>query len=375
MLLIFGMTLMVVMGVSSITPAFPRIMNELGLTKGQVGMLISLYSLPGVFCALPFGIMADRGGRKRVLVPSLLLFGIAGGACAFTRDFTTLLALRFLQGVGATAAGVLNPTIIGDLYTGRERTVAMSYNIGVLNIGTAGFPVIGGALAMFAWSYPFLLPLVAIPLGIATMFVLDSPLPETHPTVSGYLRSTFDAIVSRRALGLFFITLVTFIVLYGAYLTYLPLLIHSKFGSSSLVIGVVMSSVSLTTAITTTKTRWLLTEWKERQLMVIGFILIAAAMFLFPLMPKVALLAAPALIYGLGNGINSPSAQSILIGLAPENARAGFLSVNSTILRIGQSLGPFVMGMVAEAWGMNGMFYTAAICSLCMLAITVSLLK
>jgi predicted MFS family arabinose efflux permease len=158
-------------------------------------------------------------------------------------------------------------------------------------------------------------------------------------------------------------------------MTYLPLLIHSKFGSSPFIIGLVMSSVSLTTAITTTKTRWLLTEWKERQLMVIGFILIAAAMLLFPLMPHVALLALPALVYGLGNGINSPSAQSILIGLAPENARAGFLSVNSTILRIGQSLGPFVMGMVAEAYGMNGMFYTAAACSLAMLAITVILLK
>ncbi len=369
------MTLMVVMGVSSITPAFPRIMDELGLTKGQVGMLISFYSLPGVFFALPFGIMADRWGRKRVLVPSLIFFGIAGGACAFTHDFTTLLALRFLQGVGATAAGVLNPTIIGDLYTGRERTVAMSYNIGVLNIGTAGFPVIGGALALFGWSYPFLLPLVAIPLAVAIAIGLDSTKPDTHPTVSGYLKSTFNAILDRKALGLFLITLVVFIVLYGAYLTYLPILIHSKFKSSSLVIGLVMAATSLATAVTTTKTGWFLHKWKERELMVIGFLCIATAMFLFPLMPSVALFAVPALVFGFGNGINSPSAQSILIGLAPEHARAGFLSVNSTILRIGQTLGPLVMGMIAETWGMNGMFNVAAIGSLAMLAITVTLLK
>ncbi|MDP2981818.1 MAG: MFS transporter, partial [Candidatus Latescibacter sp.] len=117
LLIIFGMTLTVVLGVSSITPAFPGIMRELHLTKSQVGLLVTFYSLPGIFFSLLMGVGADRIGRKIILVPCMLLYGIAGGACAFTHDFNLLLALRFLQGLGATAAGTLSVAIIGDIYS------------------------------------------------------------------------------------------------------------------------------------------------------------------------------------------------------------------------------------------------------------------
>lgn len=374
LLLIFGMTLTVVMGVSSITPAFPRIMEELHLSKSQVGMLITLYSLPGVLFALPIGIIADRFGRKRVIVPCLLLFGLAGTACAFTTDFGLLLILRFLQGLGATAAGTLNPTIIGDVYTGRERTLAMSYNIGVLNVGTASFPIIGGALALFGWRYPFLLPAAAVPLGLAILFLMDTPEPKNTLNTREYLKSAFTAVADRKAIGLFLITLVTFVVLYGSYLTYFPLLIYSRFKASSFVIGLIMAVTSLSTVLTTTKIRWFVRRWRERELMAAGFACYTVAMLMFPFVPALWAFIFPTFIYGFGSGINTPSAQSILVGLAPEEARAGFLSVNSTILRMGQTLGPLLMGIVIGSWGINGVFYAGALCSIAMMAMTRALL-
>ena len=87
LVIVFGVTLMAVMGVASIAPAFPKIMNVLSLTKMEVGMLISAFTIPGIILAPLMGVLADRWGRKRVLVPALLLFGIAGGMCAFARDF------------------------------------------------------------------------------------------------------------------------------------------------------------------------------------------------------------------------------------------------------------------------------------------------
>src|SRR3712207_7363843 len=68
------------------------------------------------------GVLSDRYGRKKILVPALILFGLAGGACAFARSFELLLALRFFQGMGAAALGTLNVTVIGDIYEGRERS-------------------------------------------------------------------------------------------------------------------------------------------------------------------------------------------------------------------------------------------------------------
>lgn len=375
LVLIFGLTLVVIMGVSAITPAFPRIMDALHLTKTQVGLLITFYSLPGVIFALPLGMAADRIGRKKVLVPLLLLFGATGTACAFTTDFGLLLAFRFLQGLGATGAGTLGPTILGDLYSGRERTVAMSYNVGVLNIATASFPIIGGVMAMFGWRYPFLLPLTALPLGIAVLFLLDAPEPKSTMTTREYLRAAVTSVSNRKALGLFFVTLVTFIVLYGAYITFFPLLLSEKFGAEPYLIGLIMSVTSFSSVLTAARIGWFLHRFSERELMLGGFVCYAVAMIIFPLTPWIWMLILPTALYGFGTGINSPSSQSILLELAPEDTRAGFLSVNSMILRVGQTLGPLIMGVVIVIWGIDGAFFAGAGCSLAMLAVTAVLLK
>ena len=141
---LFSVTLMAVLGVSSITPAFPRIRDALGISTGEVGLLITVFTLPGIFLAPVLGVLSDRHGRRKILTPALLLFGIAGGLCAFARSFELLLVLRFFQGMGAGALGTLNVTVIGDIYSGRERSAAMGYNSSVLSIGTAGYPAIGG---------------------------------------------------------------------------------------------------------------------------------------------------------------------------------------------------------------------------------------
>lgn len=105
----------------------PKVARELDVSAGQVGLLITVFTLPGVVLTPIWGVLSDRYGRKRVLVPSLILFGLAGGACALARDFELLLGLRLLQSVGA-ALGTINITIVGDLYAGRERTAALGYN-------------------------------------------------------------------------------------------------------------------------------------------------------------------------------------------------------------------------------------------------------
>ena len=91
---------MAVLGTSSITPAFPEIRDALGISSGQVGLLITVFTLPGILLTPVAGVLSDRYGRRKVLVPSLFLFGIASVACALATDFGLLLVLRTLQGVG-----------------------------------------------------------------------------------------------------------------------------------------------------------------------------------------------------------------------------------------------------------------------------------
>lgn len=89
--IIFGITLLAVMGVSSISSAFPAIVRDLGISNLDVAWLIIAFTLPGLVLSPFIGVLADRLGRKRILVPSILLFAVANTACAFTRDFNILI--------------------------------------------------------------------------------------------------------------------------------------------------------------------------------------------------------------------------------------------------------------------------------------------
>lgn len=72
--IIFLTTLMAVLGVASITPAFPSIIKHFNISPTQVTLLITVFTLPGIFLAPVVGILADRIGRKVILLPSLLVF-------------------------------------------------------------------------------------------------------------------------------------------------------------------------------------------------------------------------------------------------------------------------------------------------------------
>jgi ACDE family multidrug resistance protein len=246
--IIFGVTLTAVMGVSSITPVFPRLIKEFDITPGQIGLLITFFTLPGVFLAPVLGVLADRFGRKRILGPSLFLFAFAGASCAFVRDFNLLIVLRVFQGIGGASLGSINTTLIGDLYSGPRRAEAMGLNASILSIGTAVYPAVGGALALIGWFYPFLMPVLAIPVGIMVLTSLRSPEPRSRQGLKEYLGSTWSYLRNIKVLGLFSASTITFILLYGTLLTYFTILLSERFGASSFTIGLMITTMSLTTA-------------------------------------------------------------------------------------------------------------------------------
>jgi MFS family permease len=367
--IIFSITLTAVMGVASITPAFPGIIEYFQISTLEVGLLITVFTLPGVFLTPLLGVIADRYGRKTVIVPSLFLFAISGAACAFTNDFTLLLIFRVFQGTGAASLGSLNATLIGDLYRESQRAIAMGYNASVLSVGTASYPAIGGALALAGWNYPFLLPLFAIPIGLIVLFMLNNPEPERKESLINYLKTAINSIRKRQVVILFTTSIVTFIILYGALLTYFPILVAKRYGGSSLVIGVLMSISSITTAITAASMRSLIRRFAQRQLVQIAFLTYIVSLLLFAIVNHIYLLVFPIIIFGLSQGLNLPNIQSMLAGLAPLELRGIFMSVNGMVLRIGQTLGPIVMGLFFTIFGLQGVFITGAVLAALMLFI------
>lgn len=373
--IIFSITLIAVMGVASITPAFPRIKDALGINNHQIGYLITVFTLPGIFLNPVLGILADRFGRKTILIPSLFLFAIAGAACAFTRNFEWLLLFRFFQGVGAASLGSINVTLIGDFYEGRQRATAMGINASVLSIGTASYPALGGFVAMFGWYYPFLFPFVAIPVGLWVLLRLKTPKPPPGQPFLKYLKGVSRYLNDRNVIALFLISIFTFVILYGSYLSYLPLLLNEKLGAEPYEIGLILSFGSITTAFTSPNLGRLSTRFSFKALLIFANCLYVISMILIPVIGLKWLMLLPSAIFGVAMGLNIPGIQTLLAGSAPMQYRAAFMSVNGMVLRLGQTLGPVLTGMAYVAAGMKGAFYTGAVSALLIILLLVFLAK
>jgi len=373
--IIFGITLSAVMGVSSIAPAFPSIARSLGVSSAQIGLLITFFTLPGIFFTPIFGILADRYNRKVILIPSLFLFGIAGTACAYADSFNQLLLFRAFQGVGSAALGVLNLTLIGDLYEGHKRAVIMGYNGSVLSIGTAVYPAIGGALAIMGWYYPFYLSLLALPVGLIALLFLKQENTGNGMAMKLYFREIRSALMSKMVLGLFLGMFLTFIILYGGYITFFTILLDEKFGQSSFAIGVILSGSSLVTAVTSAQLGKLALRFSEKNLITTAAFLYSIIFFMVPLIDNIWYFILPISLFGVAQGMNIPSILNLLTGYAPSDFRAAFLSVNWMVMRIGQALGPYVLGLVYLHISLEGTFYVTALAGVLFLLVCIFLIR
>ena len=367
--IIFSITLLGVMGVAILSPAFPNIMTRFGLTNTHVGLLITYFTVPSVLVTPLLGVAADRFGRKKILASSLLLFGVAGFLCGLATDFDTLLVLRVFQGLGAAALSSLNLTVIGDLYDGSRRAGVMGLNSSVLSIGTASFPLLGGALATIAWNIPFFVSLIAVPVGFAVLFYLKSPEPVSNQTIREYFSSAWKGIKNVRILSIFLLGIMAFIVLFGCISTSLSVLLGKTFNASALAIGVIMFTMSLSTALVSSQLGRLYRVFRKESMLIFGFGCYVAAMLLIALTNSLWMFIIPVMIFGFGNGMVMPVLVVMVTELASPAHRAILMSLNGAMMRIGQSLGPLLIGMAFALPNYRWAFYVGALISALALAI------
>jgi ACDE family multidrug resistance protein len=102
--------------------------------------LTSVYALPAIFLDPVLGIVADRVGRKRLVITASLIFGAAFTACAFARSFEQLLIFRFIQGMGG--AGLRSLPLASPNYLG----TTMSANGSSFGLGLVFGPLLAGLI-------------------------------------------------------------------------------------------------------------------------------------------------------------------------------------------------------------------------------------
>ena len=147
----------------------PALAKEWGLTKAALGPVFSAGLFGLMIGALVFGPLADRIGRKKIIIFSTLAFGIGTLATAFISDVNTLLAIRFLTGLGLGGAMPNAVAMTSEFSPHRRRATMVMVMFCGFSIGAA----LGGLLAaalipQFGWRSVFLVggvaPLLLVPI-------------------------------------------------------------------------------------------------------------------------------------------------------------------------------------------------------------------
>lgn len=364
--LVYASAIVSLTGIQMIVPALPVLQRQLGLDDSEIALVTSVYLFPSVLAAILAGILAERYGRRRVFGGSLLLFGIAGTLVGLVgaRSFPLLLALRMAQGVGFAGVNPMTITAIGDLFEGPVQVAVQGYRSLAMQVGDTVLPIVGGLLVAWSWTWPFLGPVIAIPLGIA---VLRRYPRGTGSEAPANVASTLKAIVLfAKDPPLLALQIAGFIrfVLKFVVLSYLPVLVVNQRGVSETVAGMALGVSALVGGVVAATTNRLLTHTSVTALMVASLILLSGALAGITVAYGPIAVVVAAMVFGAGDGLYGVLQNALVAEAVDGPRRATFVAVTGAIRNLGKFVAPMLVATVALVGSVETSFLVAAVIGL-----------
>jgi len=142
-------------GVGSVLPILPLFLRERGSSYALVGVVVGANLVAQFVGQYPAGRLSDRFGRAPLMIGGLVLAGGAIAAFALPLSIGWLIALRFIQGLGAAAFRPGSRAVVADLVPEGERGIAYGWLSGADMGGLIFGPALGGILAVFGRATVF----------------------------------------------------------------------------------------------------------------------------------------------------------------------------------------------------------------------------
>ena len=174
-------------GYGVIAPTLPFMAQRFGVGESAVGFLVGLYAAVGLFVAVPFGILANRFGRRTLILVGLGCLTVASVGFIFAPTYGWLIVARIAQGAGATAIWVGSLTVAGDLTPDHSMGRSLSWITGSWSVGFLIGPSLGGLGSL---QTPFIIyaALTALAFMLALAALPETGRPGVRTSVAGILR-------------------------------------------------------------------------------------------------------------------------------------------------------------------------------------------
>jgi EmrB/QacA subfamily drug resistance transporter len=388
-----------------VTTAMPVIASDLG-GFSRYSWIFSAYLLMSTVTVLVYGKLADLFGRKPILFIGMTIFIIGSFLCGFATTMEQLILYRLIQGLGAGAVMPIATTIVGDIYTTKERAKVQGYLSSIWGISAVLGPAIGGGIVYyFSWEYVFW---VNIPLGILAMIGIGVFLqePEREKEVSidykgatlltvslsailywlveggqSFGRLSFSSIALLLiSFGLF--TLFVFVeraakdplmpfsiwrnpvILYANLVSfttgfiligisaYLPTFVTGVMGQPAIIAGFTLTAISIGWPIASSFAGHLLIRWGTFKVSFIGGIFLVIGSILFVMMNATSgplWAAVSSFFVGIGMGLTSTAFVVTIQAAVPRHMRGSATAANMFMRNFGNTVGAAFFGAILNA--------------------------
>jgi ACDE family multidrug resistance protein len=343
--------------VTLVGPALPAIADAFGVSSTRSGLVITAFAAPGAVLAPVVGMYADRFGRRRVVVPCLLVYGGAGLAVTLATDLWQVLALRAVQGsVGGSILASLTLALVGDYYDGPQRNAVMGVVSAGISFSAAAGPVLGGVLAARSWDAPFYLYGTSVVVAAAVYWLLDPPPVDGGTDRDGswsYLRDAVASLPARDALLVYGATFGGFVLFFGGVLTAVPFLLEGTYGLASGRVGALVTGATMPAAVVAVLNGRFARHLSNLGLVAAGFVGYAAGLVGVWAATSATGVLLTLGVFGVGHGLVLPSVASALSALAGPEFRGGVMSLRTSVVLGAQAVGPPLFTLPATRLGLG----------------------
>jgi AAHS family 4-hydroxybenzoate transporter-like MFS transporter len=377
----------------------PALAKEWGLTKAALGPVFSAGLFGLMIGALLFGPLADRIGRKKIIIFSTLAFGIGTLATAFIQDVNSLLAIRFLTGLGLGGAMPNAIAMTSEFNPRRRRATMVMIMFCGFSVGAAlgGF-LAAGLIPQFGWRSVFvvggLVPLLLVPVLVLRLpesvrfLVLTGRAPQQVAQLLGWIspKASFTAatrfvvhepeLAGIPVLHLFrggrtLVTLLLWVVFFMSLLdlyflsNWLPTVLNDL-GASVSVAAVIGSMLQVGGIVGTFALGSIIDRFSFRALALVYFVAVFAVGAIGHLGHSAVLVTLAIFVAGFCIVGGQIAANALAAAFYPTAVRATGVGWALGIGRVGSIVGPLVGGvLLSMKWSAAEVFMTAAGAALC----------
>lgn len=357
-----------------VSPVLPEMVQQLNLDPKWAGMLVSMHALTIALFTPILGILADRVGKLRVMIPSLLLYSLFGTLGAFIPHLVPLLVVRGLLGAASGGVAAASIGLLGSMYEGESRSRVLGYATSAMTTAAILVPIVGGWIGSDHWQRSFYLYLLGIPLAIVALIVLnDEPSQRSSAlTPIDQREQLLKTLRHPQTLQLYLILALAATVVY-AVVIYTPLYLKATIGAGPQLNGIVLGVRAIGAAIiSAVGASWLAKRIGTKQAIALGFFLMTLTLLTIPFLHTIELILPTAVLFGIGFGIITPNTYNALATRAPAEVRASVLAIGTGANSLGQFISPLILGSVWKYVGLPAVFFVTAAIALSMSLVSLS---